>query len=337
MGVSSPPVSILLPVLDAESTIEACLKSIRRQTFRDWECLVVDDGSTDATPELVQGLAARDGRFRLLPGPHRGLVSALNRGLGHCRGRYVARMDADDLMHRQRLADQTALLSRRADWAAVGCHVRVFPRAAMTDGTRSYERWLNAIDSPEGLRREAFVECPVAHPTLMLRRELVPVAGYRDQGWPEDYDLVLRLLTAGKEIGVLGRRRLCWRDRPERLWRTGEAYGRERITRCKATFLARSFLAGEDRYGLWGYGGTAKAIRRALGELGKQPCHIVELHPGRLGNRIHGADVIAPSRLRESCRRPLLVSVAGAGPRNEIRGALESMGLRELRDFVCVA
>ena len=335
--MGSPLVSILLPAFNAESTLEACLRSIRRQTLGDWECLIVDDGSTDASVSRARDAVSRDGRFRLLPGPHLGLVATLNRGLEHCRGHYVARMDADDLMHRERLAGQTALLSRHTGWAGVGCHVRVFPRAGMSDGSRSYERWLNSIDSPRRLRREAFVECPVAHPTLMLRRKLIPASGYRERGWPEDYDLVLRLLLAGGEIGILPRRRLAWRDSPDRLWRTGEAYGRERFNRCKAAFLARSFLARDDRYALWGYGGTGKAMRRALLEFGKRPCHIVELHTGRLGNRIHGAEVIAPSLLADSCTQPLLVSVAGTTARNEIRGALESMGRRELHDFICVA
>jgi hypothetical protein len=75
--------------------------------------------------------------------------------------------------------------------------VRCFPRAALGAGMRAYEAWLASVDSPERVRREAFVECPVAHPTLAIRAELLRAFGYRDRGWPEDYDLLLRLLEAG--------------------------------------------------------------------------------------------------------------------------------------------
>ena len=88
---------------------------------------------------------------------------------------------------------------------------------------------------------------------------------------------------------------------------------------------------------LWGYGGTGKAMRRALLERGKRPGWIVELHPGRLGTRIHGARVIPPEELRRVPRAPIVVSVAGATARGEIRDALARMGFEETRDYYCAA
>jgi glycosyltransferase involved in cell wall biosynthesis len=335
--VSAPPVSILLPAHDAEATLDACLRSVARQSEPRWECIVVDDGSTDGTRAVAERFAAGDRRFRVVATPHRGLVAALAAGLARCRGRVVARMDADDVMHRERLAAQLRALDAEPGLAAVGCHVRLFPRARLTDGLRAYERWLDGIDSPERVRAEAFVECPVAHPTLMVRAEVLRRAGYRDAGWPEDYDLVLRLLAQGHEIGVVPRRLLAWRDGPRRLWRAGDAYRLERFTACKTAFLAAHFLADTDRYVLWGYGPTGRSLRRALLGHGKWPSHVVEVHPGRLGNTIHGAPVISVEELRAHPRRPLIAAVAGARPRQEIRDALSAIGFRETRDFVCAA
>lgn len=335
--MSPPAVSILLPVYNAESTLPACLRSIQRQTFADWECVAVDDGSSDATPECLRRFAAADPRFVVVRARHRGLVDALNAGLEHCRGRLVARMDADDVMHRRRLATQVAALDESTALAAVGCHVRIFPRADLREGRRAYEAWLNGIDTTAAVRRDAYVECPVAHPTLMMRREVLGEFGYRDRGWAEDYDLVLRLLAAGHEVGVVPRRLLSWRDPPQRLSRTSAIYGIDRFTACKAAFLSETFLAQSADYILWGYGGTGKAIRKALLRHGKRPAHIVELHPGRIGKRIHGAPVIPPEELPQVERAPILVSVAGAVPRGENRTCLSALGFRELEDFVCVA
>ena len=201
-AVSSPRVSILLPVRNAESTLAACLRSLQRQTASDWECIIIDDGSQDASLTYARWFAARDPRLVIISTPHQGLVTALNTGLQHCRGRFIARMDADDLMHRHRLASQLQMLDDYPNLAAVGAHVRIFPRRHLREGRRAYERWLNSIDTPRRVCEDAFVECPIAHPTLMIRHSVMRTQSYRDCGWPEDYDLILRLLAAQHTIGV---------------------------------------------------------------------------------------------------------------------------------------
>lgn len=328
---------MLLPVRDAAATLPAALRSVARQSEPHLECVIVDDGSADASAAVARRFAERDPRFRLLAVPRLGLVGALQRGVEACRAPWVARMDADDLMHRQRLALQLRHLEAHPDLSGAGAHVRLFPRATLGDGMRRYERWLASIDSAEAVRREAFVECPLAHPTLVVRRSVLADHGYRDAGWPEDYDLVLRLLAAGHALGVVARRLLCWRNGPGRLSRRDATYATERFTACKAAFLARGFLAGHRRYVLWGYGGTGRALRRALAAHDRTPSHVVELHPRRLGNTIHGAPVVVPGALAALGPVRVVVSVAGAGPRAEIRAALAALGLREERDFVCAA
>ncbi len=335
--MSEPLVSILLPVFDAESTLPACLESIRRQRETRFECIVVDDGSRDGSAGIIRELARRDPRFRLLERPHAGIVPALDAGLAACGAPLVARMDADDWMHRDRLALQCAALDDNPDWAGVGARVRIFPRRHLTEGRRRYESWLNGIGTPDQVRAEAFVECPIAHPTLTVRRAVLSRLGYRDAGWAEDYDLVLRMLAEGESLGVVPRRLLGWRDEATRLSRTDPRYALERFTACKAAHLAGGLLAASDEYLLWGYGDTGRSLRRALLAHGKQPSHIVELHPGRLGQRIHGAPVIPPEALDGVPRRPLVASVAGLDARTRIRKALERLGRREGVDFVCAA
>jgi glycosyltransferase involved in cell wall biosynthesis len=332
-----PRISVLLPARDAAVTLPAALASLRRQTWSDWECIVIDDGSRDQTREVAAAVAAEDPRVTVESTPPRGLVAALGAGLARCRGEYVARLDADDLMRRDRLVAQIAALEGAPELVAVGSHVRFFPRAGMSDGLRAYEGWLNSVDSPARVRAEAFVECPVAHPSLLARRSVLAAVGYRDRGWPEDYDLVLRLLAAGHEIGVVPRRLLGWRDGPGRLTRTHPAYGLDRITACKASFLADGFLAGGERYLLWGYGGTGHALARALRGHRKHPSHVVEVHARRLGNVIHGAPVVPPAALADLPRLPLVASVAGEAARGEIRAFLATLGWIETRDFVCAA
>jgi hypothetical protein len=246
-------------------------------------------------------------------------------------------MDADDLMHRDRLSVQAAALDAAPGLVGLGTHVRMFPREILSPRRREYEAWLNSLVTPADVRRDAFVECPVAHPSLMIRREALQALGYRDERWPEDYDLVLRLLGAGQQIGVVPRRLLAWRDTPGRASRTHPRYAGTAFTACKAWFLAEGLLRDHREYILWGYGDTGRLLRRALLRLGRYPSHIVEVKRGRLGQHIHGAPVIAPAELRRRRGTPIVVSVARPGPRTLIRGELSSMGFVELRDYVCAA
>ena len=338
MAMASPPdISILLPMWNAAATLPACLRSIQRQHARHWQCIMVDDGSQDTSKTLAQDIVARDPRFKLIATPHRGLIHALNTGLAACEGRYIARMDADDLMHQRRLDWQARALDADPNLTAVGCQVRLFPRRHLRDGRLAYERWLNQIETPSQVCAEAFVECPIAHPTLMIRRETLTRFGYRDQGWPEDYDLILRLLAAEHTLRIIPRRLLSWRDHSHRLSRRHERYALARFTDCKAAFLASTFLAHHSRYILWGFGETGKALRRALAQHDKHPAYIVELHPGRLGKIIHHAPVIPPEALPQTPRQPVIISVAGQRPRDEIRAEMKRMGFEECRDFVCAA
>ncbi|MFI5318004.1 MAG: glycosyltransferase family 2 protein [Myxococcota bacterium] len=331
---------MLLPVRDGAATLACALASIARQSEGRFECVIVDDGSADESRAIAEHFAARDERFRVIAAPREGLVAALNRGLAECRAPLVARHDADDIMRRERLAKQCGALDADASLAGVGCHVHLFPRRGITDGLRAYGAWLNSLASAADVRRDAFVECPLAHPTLVMRREaLDALGGYRERDWPEDYDLVLRALASGRSLGVVAERLLAWRDGPARLSRTSTSYALAAFTACKAEFLAQGFLASHERYALWGYGSTGRALARALGAQGKRLGLVIELHPRRLGQRIHGAEVVPPAALRDPLARalPLVVSVAGAGPRAEIRSDLAALGYTDGRDFVCAA
>lgn len=335
--MGSPRVSVLLPAFNAATTIGAALRSVQRQRETKWECIVVDDGSTDGTLEIAARIARRDPRIRVFPLSHDGLVRALNTGLQHCTAAAIARMDADDCMHPDRLAQQLERLASERDLSGVGCGVRIFPRRTLSPNRTAYESWLNAIHAPGDVLRELYIECPLAHPTLTLRTDVFKAYQYRDQGWPEDYDLIFRLCAGGHRLASVSRPLLAWRDHPARLSRTSPAYAPEEFMRLRAHFLCENFLANHGSYVLWGYGPTARRLRKALGERGMWPRTIVDVHPRRIGQTIHGAMVIAPGQLSRNRHAPLIAAVSGLGPRTEIRTMLYRAGWDEGSDFVCAA
>ena len=144
-------------------------------------------------------------------------------------------------------------------------------------------------------------------------------------------------VETGLRIGTVTRRLVAWRDHPGRLSRVDARYAQDRFTACKADFLARGFLAASASFVLWGFGATGKALARALEARGRRISRIVEVHPRRIGQRIRGVPVVGLEELARLKGEPLVVSVAGAGPRAEIRAHLQGQGFRELRDYICAA
>lgn len=333
-----PAVSLLIPARNAASTLEEALASVASQTFTEWEALLVDDGSTDETAEIAAVWARRDARFRLLrQEAPTGIVAALNRAVAEARAPILARMDADDISHPERLARQHERLSA-GDVHAAGCLVRYFPREQVAGGALRYETWLNSVITPEEHDRDVFVECPLAHPTLMLTAEaLRHVGGYRATGWAEDYDLVLRLWEAGYGLAKVPEVLLQWREGAGRASRTRPEYSLDAMVRCRAHYLCRTHLR-ELPAVIFGAGPVGKSIARALGKEGGRLAAFVEVDARKVGQTIHGVPVLDQQEALGLRGRAFgLAAVGQPGARNELRKLLRSADWIEGVHFRCVA
>ncbi len=195
---AAPSVSVLLPVRNGMPALARAVASVRLQTWSDWELIAVDDGSTDGSREWLRAAAQADPRIRPLEQPARGLVAALHAGCKVARGRFIARMDADDECHPERLAAQAELLEQSPQTGLASCLVGFGGDREANAGYALHVDWLNSLVSPEQIALNRFVESPLAHPSVMFRRELLERhGGYRDGDFPEDYELWLRWLDAG--------------------------------------------------------------------------------------------------------------------------------------------
>jgi glycosyltransferase involved in cell wall biosynthesis len=181
-GGPVPAVTVLMSVHNGAAYLKEAVDSVLGQTFRDFEFLIIDDGSTDATPALLATLA--DPRLRVVRQANAGLAAALNAGLGRARGRYVARMDADDVCLPRRLARQVAFMEAHPDVGVLGTWVETF-------GERDGAVWRYPAES-ERIRCRLLFENVLAHPSVVLRRATLERLGLRYDPayrYGQDYEL----------------------------------------------------------------------------------------------------------------------------------------------------
>jgi len=333
-----PAVSVLVPCYNAEKTIDETLTSLAGQTLTDFEVVAVDDGSTDTTLAKLEIWSARDSRFRVLVQPHGGVIAAANAGLSVCTAPYIARMDADDRAHPERLAGQAAYLAAHPEVAVVSSLVKAFPDQDVREGYRIYIRWLNSLVTDEDIRREMFIESPLANPSIMMRRVwFEKMGGYHEYGWPEDYDLWLRMYLAGAKFAKLPEVLLEWRDHPQRITRTDRRYSVENFLRAKAHYLARGPLKGRDAVIVWGAGMMGRRLGKQLQNNQVPLAVFVDIDPKKIGRTRRGKPIIAPDDLLDWWGRfenPALLAAVGArGARGLIRARLVNMGLVEGQDW----
>ncbi len=186
----TPTVSVVMSVLNGEVYLAEAIESILSQSFGDFELIIINDGSVDGSGAILELYRKKDERVQIYSQENRGLVSSLNRGCGIARGKYIARMDADDVAMCDRLMLQVAFMENHPEIAVLGSAVEII------DGTgKTLETHFNPEDDTKikaGLLRG---DCPFWHPTILMRtNSFVSTGGYREIViGAEDHDLWLRI------------------------------------------------------------------------------------------------------------------------------------------------
>ena len=184
----APPVSVVMPVYNSAHVVADAVESILHQTFGDFEFIIVDDGSTDSTEEILREYAALDGRIKLYNQGNCGLIASLNRYCRVANGKYIARMDADDISLPARLEKQFRYLEAHSEVGVLGTWIQD------VDSNRTpIIEWPVPAD-PVVVRWFLFFGNCIAHPSVMMRRELLDRLGYYRPNaiHVEDYDLWIR-------------------------------------------------------------------------------------------------------------------------------------------------
>lgn len=331
-----PAISVLLPFRNAGNAFDAAITSIVQQSFTDFELLLIDNASSKEDRTIAQEWTARDQRIRLLQEPEIGIAHALNTGLAQAQGRYIARMDADDISHPERLAKQFEYLETHPEVGVLGTRTTFHSTVERSSGMRWFVQWQNDIHSPHGHYVKRFVDAPLAHPTVVFRRELVERhGGYSTDPLPEDHELWLRWMDAGVRFSKLPEELLTWNDHARRLSRTHPNYSTDAFYRTKMKWLAKWLQRKLDGRPVIIAGTSGICQRRAA--LLEAEGIAVHAYTDVRTREIPGYAFIPHGQLPQSGEAFMVSMISQRGSGDRIAAFLASRRLMEGKDFVLAA
>jgi glycosyltransferase involved in cell wall biosynthesis len=264
-GTASPLISVLMPTYNCREFLGESIDCILNQTLDDLELIIVDDGSTDDSPSLLHAIASRDNRVRVVRQENVGTGVALNVAIELARGKYLARMDADDLTPPQRFAEQTAFLDAHTEITVVGGWHRTF--GAVENKVHEFPT------DPNHLKAALLFRNPISHPTVMMRHQAFQENGWRyspRRQFPEDYDLWITIAER-HELANIPKLYLDYRILPSAIVPNVRRHWPEEMIAIQCRLLARLGLIPNEQQ---------RAIHYSLAfdEIRAEPEYIAQAH-----------------------------------------------------------
>lgn len=264
-----PLVSVVLPVYNQEAHIANAVQSILDQTLIDFELIIINDGSSDGTADVLKSF--QDPRIRIYSTTNRGISRALNFGIKLSKADIIARMDADDISHPERLQKQYDYLKSNKTIGLVSCCVSYGGNRKKNLGYAIYVDGINKLLAHQEMFNKRFQDSPMAHPSVMFKKSLFyKYGGYQESELPEDYELWLRWMNKGVLFHKLKDNLLIWNDLSDRISRNNEAYSDDNFNKVKANYLAEH-LKKEGKLPpiwIWGIGKKVNTAVKYLKDYG---------------------------------------------------------------------
>ena len=342
---STDLISILIPVRNDFSKLKNCLNDIKNQTINHYEIIIVDDGSEDDTPYLLEKSCREDPRIRVFRTEPKGIVSALNTGLTECKGDFIARMDADDRMHRTRLEKQINFIKYNQNLDFIGCMVSGFTdKGSLSESIIRYQSWNNSLKTHKQIESDLFAESPIIHPTFFAKKELFyKIGGYANNQWAEDYDFILKAYGRGAKFGKHPSVLLNKYHSPKRLSRSDYIYKRPAMFEAKIHYLIE-FGKLKNRRGVLivGSGPTGRQAAKSFDNRGVRILGFLDNRQGTEGRYINklpawGFPDLPPSKFLDKFRDAFIVLAIGDSKGQiAFSNLLQKCGFFENHDYVRV-
>ena len=326
-------ISILVPFKNTESFLVECLDSILQQTYTNWELLIVDDGSTDSSYQIVKNYAVKDDRIHLLSNDGSGIIEALRTGYKQAKGRFLTRMDSDDIMALNKLEKmQQSLVTHGEGHLALG-KVRYFSNAGIGDGYKRYETWLNNLTSQGTNFNEIYKECVIPSPCWMLyKTDFDHCGGFTPNTYPEDYDLAFRFYKQGLKCIPSNEILHHWRDYTVRASRVDTHYAENSFLELKVHYFLELSRVKEKTIIIWGAGSKGKKVAQLLIKK-NTPFEWVCDNPKKIGKDIYNQTLKPFEYLSTIENYQSIITVANHDAQLEIEHYLQTNKKTNMNDY----
>lgn len=326
-------ISILMPVFNASRHLAACLESIRTQSEVHWELIAIDDQSTDNSLSILNAAAEEDVRIHCYSNPEKGIIPALHLAFQKSNGQLISRMDADDLMAKDKLkALKEILITKGKGWVATGW-VQYFSDTTLMDGYLKYEQWLNELSRTDRHYEAIYQECVLPSPCWMTWREDLQASGaFEPNVYPEDYDLCFRFYRQGLKIKAAQKVLHHWRDHAQRSSRNDPHYAQQQYFDLKLPYFLELDHQKERPLILWGAGKKGKQLAYKLKAAGVDFRWITN-NLKKQGQFIGGC-LVEPEELLVQVQNPqIIIAIAAPDERMAIQQRLDSSGQQAGKDY----
>lgn len=322
-----------MPVKNAAPFLNECLDSILNQSYKKWELIAINDHSTDESGKILKSYAEKSPQIKMYPNKGKGIISALKNAYTYSSGEYIHRMDADDIMVKDKLQMLYAdLKSKGKGFVSTGM-VKYFSKKGVNKGYLNYEKWLNQLCINQKHWDEIYKECVIASPNWLIHRDdLEDCGAFNQQQYPEDYDLVFRFYQHQFKVSAVQKVLHLWRDHPKRSSRNLPQYKNNDFFALKWQYY-KSIERDENRpLMIWGAGRKGKKMARLL-QKKKIKFEWVSNNPNKYGKEIYDQILRSFKRTIQLDNPQIIIAVSQIGAKKEITSFLSNNGLKTKRDF----
>lgn len=331
--MSELKVSIVIPAKNTAKFLPECLESIISQSYSNWEALVVDDGSTDNSVQIVSDYAKRDHRIRLLTNSGTGIIDALKTAYAVANGKLITRMDSDDIMTSDKLLKMSTMLKTCGKGHVALGLVKYFSKEGLKDGYKRYEKWLNRLTKKGGNFNEIYKECVIPSPCWMVyTSDFERCEGFKPNIYPEDYDLAFRFFKYGLKCITSNEVFHHWRDYAIRTSRTSEHYAENSFLELKLHYFMELSYDPSKTLIIWGAGTKGKKMAKLLSKA-TIPFEWICDNPKKIGKEIYGKTLQPFESLSKIEDYQSIITVANREAQDSIKTYFDIHQKKAMKDY----
>lgn len=322
-----------MPAKNVEKYIRECLDSILIQTEQKWELIAVDDSSTDNTYAILKEYQSKDDRINVIQNINSGIIPALQLAYQNSSGQFIHRMDADDIMVRDKLKKLKGVLINKGKGHLATAEVEYFAKGGVSDGYKKYQDWLNTLCINDTHWQERYKECVIPSPCWMVyRSDFEKSGGFSSDVYPEDFDLIFRFYRQQLKVVSVKEVLHFWRDYSERTSRNHEHYRDNNFFKVKLMhFLIDDYDSAKELL-IWGAGKNGKTLAKIL-QSKKIPFEWVSNNPNKHGKEIYQQLMQSFEVIIQRKQPQIIITVAQRNAKQEILAFLNQLKLQENKDY----